>query len=73
MSERLNAEALARMRVYFPSDQTVNEAHEHPNHTAGTICFNARWWTNPAFPRALLRDCESERGVLMHNKVNKHY
>ncbi|CAG8268286.1 unnamed protein product [Penicillium salamii] len=69
MSERLNAEALARMRVYFPSDQTVNEAHEHPNHTAGTICFNARWWTNPAFPRALLRDCESERGVLMHNKI----
>ncbi|CAG8386813.1 unnamed protein product [Penicillium salamii] len=69
MTEQLNAEALARMRIYFPSDQTVREAHENPNQTAGTICFNPKWWTNPAFPRALLRDCQSERGVLMHNKI----
>ncbi|CAG8087498.1 unnamed protein product [Penicillium olsonii] len=67
--ELLNSEALARMRVYYPSDETVREAHEHPNRTAGTICFQPKWWSGPTFPQNLLHDCQSERGILMHNKL----
>ena len=70
--ELLNSEALARMRVYYPSDETVREAHEHPNRTAGTICFQPKWWSGPTFPQNLLHDCQSERGILMHNKVSNH-
>lgn len=66
----LNREALAQMKIYFPSDRTAREAHDNPTNTAGTICFNPKWWSNDDFPRSLLRDCESERGILMHNKVS---
>jgi hypothetical protein len=59
-----------RVRVYFPSDLTVRAAHLHPEETAGTICFQKRWWKSETFPNDILRDCESERGgILMHNKV----
>ncbi|KAJ5613043.1 hypothetical protein N7510_006237 [Penicillium lagena] len=59
-----------RFRVYFPSDQTVRRAHSNPAMTAGTICFQSRWWQGAKFPRHVMRDCESERGsVLMHNKI----
>jgi len=58
-----------RLRVYFPSDETVRAAHSNPERTAGTICFQKRWYTSDQFPNDILRDCESERGVLMHNKV----
>ena len=59
-----------RFHVYFPSDQTVRLAHPDPNRTAGTVCFSSRWWLGAKFPRGVLKDCESERGVLMHNKVS---
>ncbi|KAJ5669301.1 hypothetical protein N7462_010371 [Penicillium macrosclerotiorum] len=58
-----------RFRVYFPSDQTVRAAHARPADTAGTICFQPQWWHGSKFPRRVLKDCESERGVLMHNKL----
>lgn len=58
-----------RLRVYFPSDLTVRAAHSHPEETAGTICFQKKWYNGSQFPRDILRDCESKRGVLMHNKV----
>lgn len=58
-----------RLRVYFPSGLTVRTAHSHPEETAGTICFQKKWYDRSDFPRDILRDCESERGVLMHNKV----
>ncbi|KAJ5826138.1 tyrosyl-DNA phosphodiesterase domain protein [Penicillium riverlandense] len=59
-----------RFRVYFPSDQTVRRAHSNPAMTAGTICFQSKWWHSTKFPRHVMRDCESERGsVLMHNKI----
>lgn len=35
----------------------------------GTICFQAKWYSNPQFPRSLLRDSESKRGVLSHDKI----
>ncbi|KAJ5139305.1 uncharacterized protein N7515_004153 [Penicillium bovifimosum] len=62
-------ECLDHFRIYFPSEQTVRAAHANPNMTAGTICFNPGFWTKPGFPQASLRDCVSERGVLMHNKL----
>ena len=65
----LGQAALSHFRIYFPSHQTAWDAHENPNITGGTICFNPNWWSNATFPRTALRDCESERGVLMHNKV----
>ncbi|KAJ5570241.1 uncharacterized protein N7459_009671 [Penicillium hispanicum] len=58
-----------RFQVYFPSDQTVHAAHDTPARTAGTICFQSKWWNGPKFPRQVLKDCESKRGVLMHNKL----
>ncbi|KAJ5203938.1 tyrosyl-DNA phosphodiesterase-domain-containing protein [Penicillium cinerascens] len=63
------AEWKKRLRVYFPSDLTVRAAHSHPEETAGTICFQKKWYNDNHFPRDILRDCESERGVLMHNKL----
>ncbi|CEJ59480.1 hypothetical protein PMG11_08104 [Penicillium brasilianum] len=66
---QLGQEWQNRFSVYFPSDQTVREAHRNPEHTAGTVCFSSRWWLGAKFPRGILKDCESERGVLMHNKI----
>ena len=58
-----------RFNVYFPSDKTVHQSHARPDMTAGTICFQSKWWHAPKFPRQVLKDCESGRGVLMHNKL----
>ncbi|OQE43352.1 hypothetical protein PENCOP_c003G03192 [Penicillium coprophilum] len=64
-----NKECLDHFRIYFPSDQTVRDVHNNPKHAIGTICFNPAWWSSTNFPRDTLRDCVSERGVLMHNKL----
>jgi hypothetical protein len=66
---QLGQEWQNRFNMYFPSAQTVRFAHLDPDRTAGTVCFSAKWWLNEKFPRRVLKDCESERGVLMHNKV----
>ncbi|OGM50341.1 putative tyrosyl-DNA phosphodiesterase [Aspergillus bombycis] len=58
-----------RFRVYFPSETTVNDTKGGPQ-SAGTICFQSKWYTGPKFPRQVLRDCVSQRpGLLMHNKI----
>ncbi|BCR88975.1 uncharacterized protein ACHE_50173S [Aspergillus chevalieri] len=58
-----------RLRVYFPSEQTVKETYGGPN-SAGTICFQSSWFNGPKFPSSILRDCASARkGLLMHNKI----
>ncbi|KAE8388201.1 tyrosyl-DNA phosphodiesterase-domain-containing protein [Aspergillus alliaceus] len=58
-----------RFRVYFPSETTVNNTKGGPQ-SAGTICFQSKWYTGPKFPRQVLRDCISQRpGLLMHNKI----
>lgn len=67
---RASQEWKDRFNVYFPSEQTVRFAHQYPDRTAGTICFSSRWWLGAKFPRGVLKDCESERRVLMHNKVS---
>jgi hypothetical protein len=37
---------------------------------AGTICFQPKFWASSSFPRALMRDCKSQRkGLLMHSKM----
>ncbi|KAH8799021.1 hypothetical protein F5882DRAFT_348765 [Hyaloscypha sp. PMI_1271] len=37
---------------------------------AGTICFQPKYWNSNTFPRALMRDCKSQRkGLLMHSKM----
>lgn len=37
---------------------------------AGTICFQAKWWDSPIFPREILRDAPNVRpGVLLHTKL----
>lgn len=63
-----------RVRVYFPSDLTVRSAHAHPENTAGTICFQRKWWNGAPFPQGILRDCEGVRDkrILMHNKVRSN-
>ncbi|EPS28628.1 hypothetical protein PDE_03574 [Penicillium oxalicum 114-2] len=66
---RASQEWKDRFNVYFPSEQTVRFAHQYPDRTAGTICFSSRWWLGAKFPRGVLKDCESERRVLMHNKL----
>ena len=57
------------MRLYFPSHETVVDSNGGPD-SAGTVCFQKRWWEGTKFPRANMRDCVSTRdGLLMHNKV----
>ncbi|KAK9466577.1 tyrosyl-DNA phosphodiesterase-domain-containing protein [Lipomyces arxii] len=59
----------SRMRVYFPSHDTVS-ASKGGISGAGTICFSSSSWNNPAFPKQILRDGKSVRqGCLMHDKV----
>ncbi|KAJ5519195.1 Tyrosyl-DNA phosphodiesterase [Penicillium expansum] len=67
--EGYNQECLDHFRVYFPSDETAQDVHSNAKHAIGTICFNPAWWSGANFPRDTLRDCVSERGVLMHNKL----
>ncbi|KGO49227.1 Tyrosyl-DNA phosphodiesterase [Penicillium expansum] len=67
--EAYNQECLDHFRVYFPSDETAQDVHSNAKHAIGTICFNPAWWSGANFPRDTLRDCVSERGVLMHNKL----
>ncbi|KAJ5936920.1 hypothetical protein N7466_003370 [Penicillium verhagenii] len=59
----------SRFNVYFPSNTTVHAAHAFPQDTGGTVCFQAKWWSGAKFPRQVMKDCVSERSVLMHNKV----
>jgi len=54
-------------RIYFPTHETVRNSTAR---SAGTICFQSKWYESPTFPRETLRDCKSVRaGMLMHNKV----
>ncbi|KAJ6177970.1 hypothetical protein N7519_008431 [Penicillium mononematosum] len=64
-----NQECLDHFRIYFPSDETARDVHPNAKDAIGTICFNPAWWSGANFPRDTLRDCVSERGVLMHNKL----
>ncbi|TEY85861.1 hypothetical protein BOTCAL_0011g00430 [Botryotinia calthae] len=69
METQLSEEIGRRFRVYFPSEQTVKESKGGTN-AAGTICFRSKWYNASAFPRELMRDCQSRReGLLMHNKM----
>ncbi|EKV12245.1 hypothetical protein PDIG_45700 [Penicillium digitatum PHI26] len=67
--EAHNQECLDHFRVYFPSEKTAREVHRNAKSVIGTICFNPVWWSGANFPRDTLRDCVSDRGVLMHNKL----
>ncbi|CAG8896541.1 unnamed protein product [Penicillium egyptiacum] len=64
-----NQECLDHFRIYFPSDETARDVHPNAKNAIGTICFNPAWWSGTNFPRDTLRDCVSERGVFMHNKL----
>ena len=59
-----------KFRFYFPSQQVV-EASNGGERSAGTICFNEKWWEGTKFPKSAMQDCVSVReGLLMHNKVS---
>lgn len=65
--EKLNDKVRDNFRIYFPTNNTVKSSKAG---FAGTICFQSKWYSSPAFPRQALRDCKSTRaGLLMHNKV----
>lgn len=65
--ERLRSHLRQDIRVYFPTNETVRNSTAG---SAGTICFQSKWFNSPTFPREILRDCKSVRpGMLMHNKV----
>ena len=54
-------------RVYFPTRDTVRSSTAG---SAGTICFQSKWYNSPTFPKDIMRDCKSVRpGMLMHNKL----
>ncbi|PSR83300.1 tyrosyl-DNA phosphodiesterase-domain-containing protein [Coniella lustricola] len=58
-----------RFRVYFPSRETVARSQGGRN-SAGTICFQKKWWNLPTFPREILRDSKNVRpGPLLHTKM----
>jgi Tyrosyl-DNA phosphodiesterase len=59
----------SHFRFYFPSQNTVDASNGGPG-SAGTICFQQKWWEGTKFPRENMQDCVSVRaGLLMHNKV----
>jgi hypothetical protein len=59
-----------KFRFYYPSDATVRASTGGPG-SAGTICFQEKWWNSAKFPRHNMQDCVSRRtGLLMHNKVS---
>jgi hypothetical protein len=59
-----------KFRFYYPSDATVRASTGGPD-SAGTICFQEKWWNNAKFPKGHMYDCVSRRtGLLMHNKVS---
>ncbi|PGG98868.1 hypothetical protein AJ80_09450 [Polytolypa hystricis UAMH7299] len=63
------AEWSRRFNVYFPSQQTV-ETSKGGSQSAGTLCFQSKWYTSPTFPKQVMRDNLSRRnGLLMHNKM----
>ena len=65
--ERLLSYLRQHFRIYFPTHETVKDSTAG---SAGTICFQSRWYNSPSFPREIMRDCKSVRpGMLMHNKV----
>lgn len=65
--ERLRSQLRLGMNIYFPTQETVRTSTAG---SAGTICFQSKWYNSPTFPRKILRDCKSVRpGMLMHNKV----
>ena len=58
-------------RFYYPSDATVRASTGGAD-SAGTICFQQKWWNGSKFPRRNMKDCVSRRpGLLMHNKVRE--
>ena len=68
LRERLRSHLRQRFRIYYPTHDTVKESTAR---SAGTICFQSKWYNSPTFPREILRDCKSVRsGMLMHNKVS---
>ena len=65
--EQLRSHLRESFRVYFPTHDTVKQSTAG---SAGTICFQSKWYNSPIFPREILRNCRSLRtGMLMHNKV----
>ena len=65
--EQLRSYLRQDFQIYFPTHETVKKSTAG---SAGTICFQSKWYNSPTFPRESLRDCQSVRsGMLMHNKV----
>ncbi|KAG6006059.1 hypothetical protein E4U21_007419 [Claviceps maximensis] len=56
-------------RIYFPSHDTVDSSRGGKR-SAGTICFQKKWWNSETFPQKMMRDCVNTRdGLLMHSKL----
>ncbi|KAK9370252.1 tyrosyl-DNA phosphodiesterase-domain-containing protein [Lipomyces kononenkoae] len=68
-SESSFAPIISRIRVYFPTHDTVATSKGGFG-SAGTICFSKSYWNKPQFPKQIIRDGRSVRpGCLMHDKV----
>lgn len=67
LRENLRSHLRRNFQLYYPTHDTVKRSTAR---SAGTICFQSKWYNSPTFPRQVLRDCKSVRpGMLMHNKV----
>lgn len=67
LHQDLRSHLRQNLHVYYPTHDTVKRSTAG---SAGTICFQSKWYNSPTFPREILRDCKSVRpGMLMHNKV----
>ena len=68
--EQLRSDLRQHIRIYFPTHETVKDSTAG---SAGTICFQSKWYNSPSFPREIMRDCKSVRPrMLMHNKVRSN-
>ncbi|KAG5437350.1 hypothetical protein PCANB_000780 [Pneumocystis canis] len=57
------------MKIHFPSVHTVLSSNGGKE-SAGTICFQKRFWQHIEFPKSILYDSTSvHKGCLMHHKI----
>lgn len=68
-SHSVPANFLERVRIYFPTYDTVRNSTGGPD-CAGIISLNRSFYNNAEFPKQCMRDYKSTRpGVLSHNKI----
>ncbi|GBF59974.1 hypothetical protein TMEN_2371 [Trichophyton mentagrophytes] len=69
-SGRVDDDWTGRMKVYFPSRETVCSSRGGVS-AAGTLCLMSKWYNSPMFPRDVMRDNRSVLYVRPEGEARK--